>query len=188
MVGMLHYTIYIDKPESTYEESFNNFIQNNQSLKDEVIELIEYLLKHQKQLTKSIKLDCRLPLDLYADYHLDQILAAFDVNKETQKYSLRQGVHFISEKITDIFFITINKNEGDYLESTRYNDYAISDTLFHSESQSITTDTSTTCKRYINNQSDHKVLLFVSEAKKQYKKTLMFQMKNSQSLKYQIME
>lgn len=174
MSGMLHYTIYTDKPESTYEESFKNFITNNRSLVKEAIELIEYLLKHQKQLTKRIKLNYELPLDLYADYHLDQILAAFDVNKETQKYPLRQGVHFISEKNIDIFFITINKNEGEYLESTLYNDYAISDSLIHWESQSITTDTSITGKRYTNNHSEHKVLLFVRESKKQYKKTMPY--------------
>ena len=174
MAGMLHYTIYADKPESTYKESFNNFVTNNASLVDEAIELIEYLLKHQKQLKKPITLNYELPLDLYAEYHLDQILAAFDVNKETQKYPLRQGVHYIKEKHTDIFFITINKNEGDYLESTLYNDYAISDTLFHWESQSITSDTSITGQRYIRNDNAHKVLLFVREAKHQYKKTMPY--------------
>ncbi len=64
--------------------------------------------------------------------------------------------------------------EGDYLESTMYNDYAISDTLFHWESQSTTSIESPTGRRYIENNKNHKVLLFVREAKLHHKKTMPY--------------
>ncbi|MCH4887933.1 DUF3427 domain-containing protein [Acidaminobacter sp. JC074] len=174
MAGMLHYTLCSDKPELTYEDSFNKFIKKNSSLVKEALELIDYLLKHQKLIKKRVDIGYDLPLDLYGDYHLDQILAALDVNTENQKYPLRQGVFYVKDKDTDIFFVTINKMEGDYLESTMYNDYAISDELFHWESQSTTSTNSPTGKRYISNDPNHKVLLFVREAKQQYKKTMPY--------------
>lgn len=169
MIAMLYYTIFTESPEVSYIYSLNNFIKKNRSLVDEAIEMIYYKLKHLKLIEKKIELNYELPLDIYADYHLDQILAALNVHKENKKFPLRQGVFYVKEKQTDIFFITINKMEGDYLESTMYNDYAISNELFHWESQSTTSITSNTGKRYINDKSEeHVVLLFVRETKKIY--------------------
>ena len=169
MIAMLYYTIFTESPEVSYIYSLNNFIKKNKSLLDEAIEIIHYKLRHLKLIEKKIELNYELPLDIYADYHLDQILAALNVHKENKKFPLRQGVFYVKEKQTDIFFITINKMEGDYLESTMYNDYAISNELFHWESQSTTSITSNTGKRYINDKSEeHVVLLFVRETKKIY--------------------
>ena len=50
-----------------------------------------------------------------------------------------------------------------------YEDYAISDRLFHWQSQSTTSETSNTGQRYINHvRTGNKILLFVRE----YKKTI----------------
>ncbi|NLY46683.1 MAG: DUF3427 domain-containing protein [Tissierella sp.] len=62
----------------------------------------------------------------------------------TQK--VRSSVSFL--------FITINKNESDYLPSTMYNDYAISSELFNWESQSTTSVETPTGQRYINDRSE----------------------------------
>jgi hypothetical protein len=79
-------------------------------------------------------------------------------------YPFREGVHCFLEKNTDIFLVTINKNEEDYIPSTMYNDYAISNELFHWESQSRTSVDSPTGQRYVNDRNDeHKVLFFVRE-------------------------
>ncbi|MDD5024853.1 MAG: DUF3427 domain-containing protein [Methanoregula sp.] len=59
----------------------------------------------------------------------------------------------------DVFFITLNKSEKHFSPSTMYNDYAISETLFHWQSQSTTSAASPTGQRYMNPTS--KVLLFV---------------------------
>lgn len=72
-------------------------------------------------------------------------------------------------KNTDLFFITINKNEEDYLPSTMYNDYAINSELFNWESQSTIGVDTPTGQRYIKDRSEeHKVLLFVREYKQEY--------------------
>lgn len=101
---------------------------------------------------------------MHCAYTKDQILIAMDYPKLA---SMRQGVLYIEEKNTDLFLVTINKADKDYSPTTMYDDYFISDYLFHWQSQSTTSETSTTGKRYINHcNQDGKVLLFVRDFKK----------------------
>jgi hypothetical protein len=67
-----------------------------------------------------------------------------------------------------LFFITLYKSEKDYSPMTMYEDYAISDTLFHWQSQSTTSDTSPTGQRYIHHRkTGNRILLFVREHKQE---------------------
>ena len=77
------------------------------------------------------------------------MMVAFGKTKENYKYPMREGVLYIEEKHTDLFFITINKNKEDYLPSTMYNDYAKNSKLFNWESQSTTGVDTPTGQRYI---------------------------------------
>lgn len=76
----------------------------------------------------------------------------------------REGVLYLRERNLDVFFITLNKSEKHFSPSTMYNDYAISERLFHWQSQSTTSGSSPTGQRYIHHGS--KVLLFVREFNK----------------------
>ncbi|NLJ91349.1 MAG: DUF3427 domain-containing protein [Clostridiales bacterium] len=168
MLGMLHYTIWGDKPEVSYMDSLEELKTYNIDIVNEMLEIIDY----NRQSIKNIEIeyeDEEIPLDIYASYTIDQILVAFGKNTESYKYPFREGVLYIEEKNTDLFFITINKNEEDYLPSTMYNDYAINNELFNWESQSRTSVESPTGQRYIKDRSKgHKVLLFVRESKREY--------------------
>lgn len=80
--------------------------------------------------------------------------------------TVREGVKWLPDKQIDAFFITLNKADKDYSPTTMYNDYSISNTLFHWQSQSTTSDTSKTGRRYINHAKEgSQVLLFVREFK-----------------------
>jgi hypothetical protein len=60
----------------------------------------------------------------------------------------------------------VQKTEAEYSPTTRYLDYAISDTLFHWESQAITTAASERGRNYIEHESrDRKVMLFIRRAR-----------------------
>jgi hypothetical protein len=60
--------------------------------------------------------------------------------------------------------VTLSKSEKRFSPSTRYRDYPISPELFHWESQSVTSASSPTGQRYINQTRDGtNVLLFVRE-------------------------
>ncbi len=168
MLGMIHYTIWGDKPETSYEKSLEDLKKYNIDIVREILDIIEY----NKSKLKTIEIEYEdegIPLDIYASYSLDQIMVAFGKTTEDYKFPMRQGVLYIKDKHTDLFFITINKNEEDYLPSTMYNDYAKNSELFNWESQSTTSVESPTGQRYINDRSEeHKVLLFVREAKMEY--------------------
>jgi hypothetical protein len=80
--------------------------------------------------------------------------------------SFRQGVLWAEEWKSDAFLITLTKSETDYSPTTMYQDYAISPSLFHWESQSVTSVTSPTGQRYINHaRRGSNILLFAREHK-----------------------
>src|SRR5699024_2752136 len=78
----------------------------------------------------------------------------------------REGVKYLADLHTDIFFVTLNKSDKDFSASTQYEDYAINDILFHWQSQNKTSETSPTGQRYINHQKQGtSIALFVREHK-----------------------
>lgn len=174
MLGMFHYTIWGNKPDISYEKCLNDLKNNNPDIVRELLDIIDY----NKDKIKAIEIeyeDDEIPLDIYASYTTDQIMVAFEKTREHYKYPIREGVLYIEDKHTDLFFITINKNEEDYLPSTMYNDYAKSRELFNWESQSTIGINTSTGQRYINDRSEeHKVLLFVRESRKEYNQPLPY--------------
>lgn len=168
MLGMIHYTLWSNEPEVSYEDSLRTLKEMNQDIVKELLEIIDYNLSKLKVVEISYE-DSDIPLDIYASYTTNQAMVAFGKTVEDKAYSFREGVLFVKDKNTDLFFITINKNDSDYMPSTMYNDYAKSSELFNWESQSTTSVESPTGQRYISDRSeDHKVLFFVREAKNKY--------------------
>lgn len=131
-----------------------------------------FCLSYNRTKLKTIEIeyeDPEIPLDIYASYSVQQIMVAFGKTTQDYVYPMREGVLYLEEKHSDLFFITINKNEEDYLPSTMYNDYAKNSELFNWESQSTTGVNTPTGQRYINDRSPgHKVLLFARESRQQY--------------------
>ncbi|WP_339062073.1 DUF3427 domain-containing protein [Tepidibacillus marianensis] len=172
MVAMLYYTIWDKESKEGYIRSFERLREHNPSTYQEIFEIIDYKLDTLKTVVKNIKLDYSLSLEVHAKYTVDQVLAALGEHTESRKIPFREGVKYIEDKKTDIFFITLNKSEKDYLESTMYEDYAISEQLFHWQSQSRTSIESPTGQRYINHRkTGNTILLFVRENKREHGKT-----------------
>ena len=74
---------------------------------------------------------------------------------------------YLRDKNIDAFFITLNKTEEHYSPTTMYMDYAVSESLFHWQSQSTTSASSPVGERYIHHEErGSKVLLFVRESTK----------------------
>jgi len=168
LLAMFHYTVWGKVPEVSFLDSLKRLKENNPDMVRELIEIIDYKLGHQKIIEKPYE-DAEVPLDIYAQYSVDQVMAAFGITNENRKLPLVAGVYYVREKNTDLFFVTINKVEGDYLPTTMYNDYACDNHLFHWESQGATSIASDTGQRYINDKSEsHKVLFFVRSDKKEY--------------------
>ena len=167
MLLMLHYDIW-QKPENfrSLEDSIRA-IGRNKVMVDEIVEVMSYLLGRTDFLEIEIDLPFIQPLKVHARYTRDQILAAFGLSTFEKKSSNREGVAEHQEKRAELLFINLIKSAEDFSPTTMYEDYAISDTLFHWQSQNATGPETTKGKSYINHERDGKqILLFVREKNK----------------------
>jgi hypothetical protein len=81
--------------------------------------------------------------------------------------SIGVGVAENKEINTEILFVDLIKSEEDYSPTTLYDDYAISETLFHWQSQNQTRSDSGKGLTYINHKKlGKRILLFVREKSK----------------------
>lgn len=166
MLQMFQFTVwqksYEDCGFSSLLEGVNQIKQNSIMCK-EIVELLQYNYDHIDFIDEPVNLGFGCPLDLHCTYTRDQILVALDFLKPS---TVREGVKWLPDKQTDIFFITLNKSDKDYSPTTMYNDYSINEELFHWQSQSTTAENSTTGQRYIHHKErGSNVLLFVREFK-----------------------
>ena len=110
-----------------------------------------------------------IPLRVQGRYSRAEVLAAFAlVDGRGAPRSHREGVLWHEASQTDLLFITLRKSEALFSSTTRYRDLALGPSLFHWESQSLTTASSPTGQRYIHHAArGSRVLLFVREQRRQ---------------------
>ena len=141
----------------------------NPTMCSEYVELAKWCLDHVSISSQPVRLPFKSALELHRSYLRDEILAGLDYYSWERQPSLLEGVRHLPDKDCDVLLVTLNKSEKDYSESTMYRDYAISDRLFHWQSQSTTSETSLTGQRYIHQtERENTVLLFVRENKQSH--------------------
>ena len=164
MLLMLHYDIWQNPGGFNSLEESINAIGNNPQLVQEIIEVMEYLLDKIDFIEKEIQLPYEQPLKLHGRYTREQILTAFGFSSFDKKASNREGVANNKELNTELLFIDLVKSEEDFSPTTMYNDYAVSDTLFHWQSQNATSPESSKGLSYISHEASNKhILLFIRE-------------------------
>ena len=103
----------------------------------------------------------------HARYSRDEILAAYSVGTPERPPQVREGVKYVADAATDLFFVTLNKSDRDYSPTTMYRDYAISRVLFHWESQATQGANTPSIRRYVEHaEREHTVMLFVRAKKR----------------------
>ena len=108
-------------------------------------------------------------LMVHGTYGLLEVMAAVDERtKKDGVKKIQTGVYYVRRLRTDLFFVTLEKSEKHYSPTTLYNDYPISPTRFHWESQSSCHAGTPTGRRYVGatKGSGQNVLLFVRERTK----------------------
>jgi len=164
MCLMLHYDVWQNAGNFYNLEESIKAIGKNKILTEEIIELLEILIEKIDFLEKEIPLPYAQPLKVHSRYTRDQILSAFGFYSFTQKPSYREGVAFSENKNTELLFITLNKSEKDFSPTTLYEDFALSETLFHWQSQNTSSPTKGKGLTYIQHKELAKrILLFVRE-------------------------
>ena len=179
LITALVYTLWSNNAPASLEEA-RDAIQAHPAIVEELLELFDLLEERADHLTyplagaeataKAIALrtPASVPLSVHARHSLVEIFSAFGRITPGKFYQHREGVYRDEATNSDLFFVTLEKSERDYSPSTLYKDYAISPTLFHWESQSLTTQRSPTGQRYIKHRElDGQILLFVRASKKQ---------------------
>ena len=166
MLQMFYVTVWGKTAEDwEADEVLDNLyaLSDSPVLLSELLELLRYRYEQIDFIDEPVELGFDCPLDLHCTYTRDQILTALDFAKPS---TVREGVKWLPEKKLDLFFVTLNKSDKDYSPTTMYNDYSISERLFHWQSQSTTAADSPTGQRYIHHRErGSRVLLFVREHK-----------------------
>lgn len=164
--NMLYYTFYVKNPDregiSSIKEGIEKII-SNKLIKEEILDILDVLYEKINCVPIKNSYDFICPLEVHCKYTQAQILAGLEYYREDFYGPMLEGVKFFKDKDLDIFFITLNKSEKDFSELTLYEDYAISESLFHWQSQHKDTENSKNVQRYIN--SNGRVSLFVREYK-----------------------
>lgn len=107
-----------------------------------------------------------LPLAVHGTYSLDEIVAGIDERSDKGGVKrIQTGVFHVARRKTDLLFITLEKSEKHYTPTTLYDDYPISPTRFHWESQSVAHPEADSGRRYLaaTPDSPNQVLLFVRQ-------------------------
>lgn len=176
MCLMLHYDVWQTAGGYPSLEESIHAIGKNKVLNEEIIEVLELLIDKIDFLELDIKLPYSQPLKIHSRYTREQILAAFGFSTFDKKSSNREGVAENKKINTELLFVDLVKSEKDFSPSTLYEDYAISENLFHWQSQNATSTESNKGISYINHQKLGKtILLFVREKNKdEYNNTMSY--------------
>ncbi len=179
LITALVYTLWSSNAPATLEAARDAF-NAHPAIVLELVELLDLLEERADHLTHPLGAggsedpplrtseSGSIPLSIHARHSLVEIFSAFGRITPGQFYQHREGVYRDEATNSDLFFVTLEKSERDYSPSTLYKDYAISPTLFHWESQSLTTQQSPTGQRYIKHRElGGQILLFVRARKKQ---------------------
>jgi superfamily II DNA or RNA helicase/HKD family nuclease len=161
---MLHFSLWARKDlPPTLAEGMER-LRGNPTLLGDLRELLRLKLELLDEVPIEPTLPFLCPLQVHTDYTRDEILAGLGIWSEGSQREVREGVFHAASLPADILFVTLNKTVEEYSPTTMYDDYAISEKLFHWQSQSTTPDSSPTGKRYINHVVRfHAILLFVRE-------------------------
>ena len=146
----------------TIEESLL-FLASDSILRTEFIDVISLAIGRID--TEEINMELsNSALKLHSRYTRDEILASFGVHTFERKSSSREGVLFIKEINVELLFVTLNKSDKRFSPTTRYHDYAISENLFHWQSQNSARPDKGKGLSYVSHKKTGKtIILFVRE-------------------------
>lgn len=164
--AMLHVTLWgVDGISMSNDEADERLRVNTSALAD-LKAVLEYRLHHTRTRPTELLPDLTGPLALHAAYTRDEALIGLGHWNLDRRPDFREGVLHLPDRKIDAFFITLQKTEEAYSPTTMYEDYAISDELFHWQSQSTTSADSPTGQRYTRHREHgYTPLLFVRERK-----------------------
>ena len=166
--AMLFYQLRPTAPAGEIADTIRR-VRRMPAIASELRDLLEVCEQQARTLPQPLAGLERVPVRSHSRYTREELLAGFGLGTTQQGIApgnMREGVKWIPAAQTDVLLVTLKKSESDYSPTTLYRDYAISETLFHWESQNATSPESPTGQRYIHHrQQGSHVVLFVRAAK-----------------------
>ena len=102
------------------------------------------------------------PLFLHRQYQRDEVLVALGLAQVVGNFTAQTGRYWNKDLQIEVLFVTLDKSGKTFSPSTRYEDFALSPTRFHWQSQSTTSEDSATGRRYVEQDKNGvRFLLFV---------------------------
>jgi superfamily II DNA or RNA helicase/HKD family nuclease len=114
----------------------------------ELRELLDTLRDRIAHVPVALPEHVPVPLSVRGRYTRIEILAAFGVGEGAKVQPWQTGVFHAQGARADLLAFTLDKTDGRFSPETRYQDYAISPTLVHWQSQNVTRAGSETGQRY----------------------------------------
>ncbi|WP_167816342.1 DEAD/DEAH box helicase [Methanocorpusculum sp. GPch4] len=179
MLTMLYYTFKAPNlPKAAGFNTPNDFVRHIREMPLVCAELVEFLEIRYEQiefLDSRIELGYPSALDLYCSYSRDEIVSGLGWINWDSYAGMLEGVRYIDGLKTVIMLVTLQKSEKFYSPTTMYEDYVISEELFHWQSQNITSPESKVGQRYIHHEKmGISILLFVRQAKSEGTQTMPY--------------
>ncbi len=128
-------------------------------VRDELRQLFAVLDDRVDHLHHPLTTHPDAPLQIHARYTRIEILAAIGIGGGAKIAAWQSGVYEAKDANAELLAFTLDKSSGGFSPTTRYRDYAISRSLIHWESQSITRAYSATGLRYRNHERDGRTIL-----------------------------
>ncbi len=128
-------------------------------VRSELLDLLAVLDARVDHVHAPLDTHPEAPLQLHARYSRIEILAAMGLGTGARIAAWQSGVYEAKAANAELFAFTLDKSSGSFSPTTRYRDYAISRSLIHWESQSITRADSPTGLRYRNHERDGRAIL-----------------------------
>lgn len=114
-------------------------------VREELVQLLGVLADQQRRPSYPLE---GLPFRVHATYTRDEISAGLLEVRKGKLLRTQGGVFNAEDHRADILYVTLNKDPDHFSPTTLYNDYPISPTRFHWESQGNTRADSKTGRRY----------------------------------------
>jgi len=168
MIQMLTFRLLLkeaQQPEASWSAGLAR-LEQSPSAKEEFSELCEALFDSLKLHSDEEPLVADSPLFLHRQYTRDEVLVGLGFAEMVGKRHTQTGRLWIDGLNTEVFFVTLDKSDKAFSPTTRYEDFAVSPTRFHWQSQSTTAEESQIGQRYVQqSQNGAQFLLFVRPKK-----------------------
>jgi len=139
-----------------------DLVWSHGQIRAELLQLLTVLADRVDHLHPALVGHPDVPLQIHSRYSRIEILAAFGIGSAARVAPWQTGVYEAKDANAELMAFTLDKSSGAFSPTTRYRDYAISRTLIHWESQSLTRADSDTGLRYRNHTADGRPIMLFS--------------------------